>query len=39
MRRVGDDNDLKAAVMFLASPGASFITGQSVVVDGGWTVW
>jgi gluconate 5-dehydrogenase len=39
MRRVGGDNDLKAAVVFLASPGASFITGQSVVVDGGWTVW
>jgi NAD(P)-dependent dehydrogenase (short-subunit alcohol dehydrogenase family) len=39
MRRVGDDDDLKATVVFLASPGASFITGQSVVVDGGWTVW
>jgi gluconate 5-dehydrogenase len=39
MRRVGDDEDLKAAVVFLASPGAKFVTGQSVVVDGGWTVW
>jgi gluconate 5-dehydrogenase len=39
MRRVGDDNDLKATVVFLASPGAGFITGQSIVVDGGWTVW
>jgi gluconate 5-dehydrogenase len=39
MRRVGDEDDLKAAVVFLASPGAKFITGQSVVVDGGWTVW
>ncbi len=39
MGRVGVDDDLKAAVVFLASPGAKFVTGQSVVVDGGWTVW
>ncbi len=39
MRRVGDDDDLKAAVVFLASEGAKFVTGQSIVVDGGWTVW
>ncbi len=37
--RVGGDDDLKAAIVFLASPGAQFITGQSIVVDGGWTVW
>lgn len=37
--RVGDDDDLKAAVVFLASPGAKFVTGQSIVVDGGWTLW
>ena len=39
MRRVGDDQDLKGAVVFLASPAAKFTTGQSLVVDGGWTVW
>jgi NAD(P)-dependent dehydrogenase (short-subunit alcohol dehydrogenase family) len=39
MQRVGDDEDLKAAVVFLASPGAKFVTGQSLVADGGWTVW
>lgn len=39
MRRVGGEDDLKAAVVFLASPGAKFVTGQSIVVDGGWTVW
>jgi gluconate 5-dehydrogenase len=39
MGRVGVDDDLKAAVVFLASPGAKFVTGQSVVVDGGWTIW
>jgi len=37
--RTGQFEDLKAAVVFLSSPGASFVAGQSVVVDGGWTVW
>lgn len=37
-RRMGDVDDLKAAVVFLASPGAAFVTGQILFVDGGWTV-
>ena len=39
MQRLGQTDDLKAAVVFLASPGAKFVTGQDIVVDGGWTVW
>lgn len=39
MRRLGEADDLKAAVVFLASPGAKFMTGQKLIVDGGWTVW
>lgn len=33
--RVGTPDDLLGAVLFLASPAASFITGQTLVVDGG----
>jgi NAD(P)-dependent dehydrogenase (short-subunit alcohol dehydrogenase family) len=39
VKRVGNDEDLRAAIVYLASPGASFYTGQSLIVDGGWTSW
>lgn len=34
--RWGRPEDLAAAAVFLASPGADFITGQILYVDGGW---
>ena len=37
--RVGRFDDLKAAAVFLASPGAAFVAGQNIVVDGGWSAW
>jgi NAD(P)-dependent dehydrogenase (short-subunit alcohol dehydrogenase family) len=37
--RIGDTDDIQAAVVFLASPGAAYITGQDIVIDGGWTIW
>ena len=36
MRRLGDPREFAAAVAFLASERASYITAQSIAVDGGW---
>ena len=36
--RLGDPDELAAAVVFLASPAANYITGVTLVVDGGLTV-
>jgi NAD(P)-dependent dehydrogenase (short-subunit alcohol dehydrogenase family) len=35
--RLGTVQDVMGAVVFLASPAASLITGTSLVIDGGWT--
>jgi NAD(P)-dependent dehydrogenase (short-subunit alcohol dehydrogenase family) len=35
--RIGEPKDVASAVLFLASPGASLITGSTLMVDGGWT--
>ncbi len=38
LNRIGTPQDLAGAFVFLASDAARFITGQNLVIDGGWTV-
>lgn len=38
LRRLGKPSEVAAAVSFLASEDASFVTGSSLVVDGGWSI-
>jgi NAD(P)-dependent dehydrogenase (short-subunit alcohol dehydrogenase family) len=37
LHRVGHPMDVAGAIVFLASPAASLITGHTVLIDGGWT--
>jgi len=38
MRRIGEPHEIAGAAVFLASPASTFMTGQTIVVDGGSTI-
>ena len=36
MHKVGHTDDIKGLALFLASPASQYVTGQQIVIDGGW---
>jgi len=36
---MANETEMAETVLYLASEGASYVTGQNITIDGGWTSW
>ena len=39
LARMGTEEDMMGAAAYLASDLSAYVTGQNIIVDGGWTAW
>lgn len=39
LKRMGSEEDIKGITAFLASDASAYVTGQNIMVDGGWSAW
>jgi NAD(P)-dependent dehydrogenase (short-subunit alcohol dehydrogenase family) len=39
LKRIGESKEINGPIIFLLSNASSYITGQVLKVDGGWTAW
>jgi citronellol/citronellal dehydrogenase len=39
LKRMGTEAEVSAAIVFLLSPAAAFISGESIRIDGGGSLW
>jgi NAD(P)-dependent dehydrogenase (short-subunit alcohol dehydrogenase family) len=37
--RIGEVGEIAGPLLFLAAPASAYVTGSSLIVDGGWTAW
>jgi NAD(P)-dependent dehydrogenase (short-subunit alcohol dehydrogenase family) len=37
--RMANNDDFKGVIAYLASDLSAYVTGEKILVDGGWTVW
>ena len=39
MKRMASENDILGAITYLSSEESNYVTGQNIIVDGGWSAW
>jgi len=39
MKRVGKQHEIAGSIIYLLSAESSYVTGQNIAINGGWTIW